>query len=276
MEGAGGGVDSGGGATSGGSSTSGGGADSSAGASSAGGGGSESGNSDRSAGGADFGQSLSDASGSENAGNRGSNDNNDNNSASPSSANAAGDLAASSGAPSIDTGPSTTDENKDRDAAPSNGQMNEEANYSIDTSSLGRNGVTDPGLTPEQSRSLATSAAVMDGYAFAPAANDEKAGEEEVVDRALDAVVGTAELTGGIAVGAFERAGSLIAEVPGAAWEGVNMVNDAAGTVLDAAVGWTGLDVFEGHAQRHAARGQAMIDGVTSIPALIPTPWTPR
>ena len=120
----------------------------------------------------------------------------------------------------------------------------------------------DEGLTADQSRSLAESAAVMDGYAFSPpdigpAANDEVEEEEGVVERAVDAVVGTAALTGGVVVGAAET-------VTDAAIETVSMVNDAAGTVLDAAIGWTGIDVFEGHAERNAARGQAIIDAVTS------------
>jgi hypothetical protein len=118
----------------------------------------------------------------------------------------------------------------------------------------------------------------MDGFSLTPASagpasaandnGDEAAEEKGALESAGDAVVGTGELVGGVAVGAVETAWDGVVGVAGLAWEGVNMVNDAAGTVLDAAVGWTGIDGFEGHAERNQARGQAMFDGVMSLPEL--------
>ena len=142
-----------------------------------------------------------------------------------------------------------------------------------DRSSSSSGPTNDPGLTPSQSEALAESAAVMDGFALSSASAaapdlTEPEEEESFVERAGDALVGTAQLAGGIAVGAVETAWDGAVGAAGLAWEGVEMVNDAAGTVLDTAVGWTGIDAFEGHAQRHQERGQAIIDGVMSVPEL--------
>jgi hypothetical protein len=113
----------------------------------------------------------------------------------------------------------------------------------------------------------------MDGFAFstASAATPDLAEPDEesgFFERAGDAIVGTGALVGGVAVGAAETAWDGVVGTADLAWEGVEMVNDAAGTVLDAAVGWTGIDLFEGHAQRNQERGQAIIDGVMSVPEL--------
>jgi len=174
-----------------------------------------------------------------------------NGSTSPSNSSNANDYGGYFGefasAPSIDVGPSPADGDQDQD----DGSSTETANdYS-----------RDPGLTAAQSQSLASSAAVMDGYAFSPAdvppAANEQPEEESFLERAGDAVVGTGQLVGGAVVGAAET-------VTNTAIEAVSMVNDIAGAGLDAAVGWTGFDAFEGHAQRNAARGQAMFDAVAS------------
>ncbi len=51
--------------------------------------------------------------------------------------------------------------------------------------------------------------------------------------------------------------------------EAFGLVNDAAGTVLHAAVGWTGISVFEQHAQRNHARGEGLWNtGKTVIEAV--------
>ena len=118
----------------------------------------------------------------------------------------------------------------------------------------------------------------MDGFALssAGAATPDLADPEEedgFFETAGDAIVGSGEMLGGIAVGAGDRAIDLVSELPSAAWEGVNMVNDAAGTILDTAIGWTGLDWFEGHSERNAARGQAMLDGVLGVPDQIAAGW---
>ncbi len=131
----------------------------------------------------------------------------------------------------------------------------------------------DPGLTSAQSAALAESAAVMDGYAMSPTAavgpseeESEPAEEKGFFERAGEAIVDTGELLGGVAVGAGETAWDGVVGAADLAWEGVSMVNDAAGTVLDTAVGWTGIDAFDGHARRNAERGQAMVDFATSLP----------
>jgi hypothetical protein len=55
------------------------------------------------------------------------------------------------------------------------------------------------------------------------------------------------------------RADKGAAEVVyGAAGEVVGTVNDAAGAVLHGAIGWTGVDIFKGHAERNQARGEGM------------------
>lgn len=55
------------------------------------------------------------------------------------------------------------------------------------------------------------------------------------------------------------RADKGAAEVVyGAAGELVGTVNDAAGAVLHGAIGWTGVDIFKGHAERNQARGEGM------------------
>ncbi len=265
--------------------------------SSRGGGGADSGSS----GGADFSRSVADVENGRGPddGNRG--DDNDR-SASPSNNSAAsanagssstvddagsyfGDFAFSSGAPALDAAPpADNDNNNNRSTSPSNAGMDEEANYSIDTSSISRNTPADPGLTPNQSAALAESAAVMSGYSLetatpptkpadiaGPFATHTLAKGEEVAATPEPTSLGemamnTAEFAGGVAVGAAETAWDGVVGAAGLAWEGVNMVNDAAGTVLDTAVGWTGIDAFEGHSQRNAARGQAMVDAVVSLP----------
>lgn len=40
--------------------------------------------------------------------------------------------------------------------------------------------------------------------------------------------------------------------------EAIGLVSDAGGAVLDGAIGWTGVDAFEGHAERNRARGEDM------------------
>ena len=52
--------------------------------------------------------------------------------------------------------------------------------------------------------------------------------------------------------------------VYGAAKEAIGTVNDAAGAVLHGAIGWTGIDAFEGHAERNQARGEGMAKVITS------------
>ncbi len=287
----------GGGGSSSGSSSGGGASSSSGGAgesssSSRGGGGADSGSSN----GADFSRSVADA---ENG--RGPDDGNrgdDSDSSVSTSSNTAGsssavddagsyfgDFAFSSGAPTLDGAPPANDNNDNRSPSSSNAQMDEEANYSIDTSSISRNTPADPGLTPGQSAALAESAAVMSGYSFetaAPPTNPADIagpfathtlakGEVVAATPASETSLGekamnTAEFAGGVVVGATETAWDGVVGAAGLAWEGVNMVNDAAGTVLDTAVGWTGIDAFEGHSQRNASRGQAMVDAVVSLP----------
>ncbi|MEM8948498.1 MAG: enterotoxin A family protein [Pseudomonadota bacterium] len=238
------------------------------GSSSSGGGGADSG---RSAG-ADFSQSVADVeSGRDSDSHNSSDDSNSASKTSDGSDKNAGAAVASSGAPTLDAAPPATDDDDNPSAASSSAQMDEEAHYSIDTSSLSRNTPADPGLTPGQSTSLAQGAAVMDGFAFTPAdaappAHDDAAEEEGFVDRAKDAIVGTAEMTGGIVVGAAETAGTAVVDTAEMAWEGVKAVNDYAGALLDLGVGWTGIDAFEGHSQRHAERSQAVVDAVTSLP----------
>lgn len=61
------------------------------------------------------------------------------------------------------------------------------------------------------------------------------------------------------------RADKGAAEVVyGTVKETVGTVNDAAGAVLHGAVGWTGIDVFEGHAERNHARGEGIAQVITS------------
>lgn len=165
-------------------------------------------------------------------------------------------------------------------------------NYSLDDV-FGPPELEDMGLTPEQSATLAQSAAVMNGYAMAPAIPSTA---DLVLDDILPGTPGPLSATpisqspaeerdwadymadggaygAGLVVGAGERAVDLASELPGAALEAVSMVNDAAGTVFDTAVGWTGIDLFEGHAERNVARGRAMFDGVVGLPDQIAEGW---
>ena len=152
----------------------------------------------------------------------------------------------------------------------------------------------EPPVTAEQSKALEQGAAVMNGYAFGPAIPStvdmvlggmmpsapgglpatpigQTLPEEE---QGFSDYVGNAASYGaGVVVGAGERAVELVSDIPGAAWEGVSMVNDAAGMVLDTAVGWTGIGFFEGHTQRHVERGQAMYDGIVGIPDQVVEGW---
>ena len=237
---------------------------------------SQSGGSSSSGGGSDFDQSVADAGGQHDSGNDSDDDGGGGAKSTGGSSGGAVDtaggyvsgLAAASAGGPFGLGPDPSDDDDDQYAAPpATGQMDQKGNYGVD-----------PGLTSAQSSSLAASAAVMDGYAFSPAGvppTDSGTAPEDpsLGDRAIDAAVGTAEMAGGVVVGAAQRAGDLVTSLPGAAWEGLNMVNDAAGTVLDAAIGWTGIDVFDGHSQRNAARGQAMVDGVVSIPDKVADGW---
>ncbi len=168
---------------------------------------------------------------------------------------------------------SSTDSSRDTGGRGSHDHGDNDDDNDRDRSSSSSGPSDDPGLTPSQSEALAESAAVMDGFALSSASAAtpdlaEPEDEESFVERAGDALVGTAQLAGGVAVGAAETAWDGVVGAAGLAWEGVEMVNDAAGTVLDTAVGWTGIDTFEGHAQRNQERGQAIVDGVMSVPEL--------
>lgn len=180
----------------------------------------------------------------------------------------------SSGGSDFGDSVSSAGSSNDSGGSHSHGGNDDDGDHSTSQSSGPSSGPSsDPGLTSEQSASLAESAAVMDGFALSSAAAAtpealEPEKEEGFFDRVGDAIVDTGELVGGIAVGAGETAWDGVVGAADLAWEGVEMVNDAAGTVLDTAVGWTGVDLFEGHAQRNAERGQAIIDGITSVPEL--------
>ena len=193
----GGGVDSssgggGGGRDSGGASSSSGGSDNDRGSSSVGGGNdrSDSNNSNDSDRDSGFGQSVADARAAEDGrsddGETAPSDNDRTSGGSQPSASDLGgyfgDIATSSGPPSIDVGPSETDDGDQSETTPANDNR------------------VDPGLTADQSRSLADGAAVMDGYSFSPADVAPPAEEEEdgFFDRALDAVVDTGKLAGGV------------------------------------------------------------------------------
>jgi len=147
-------------------------------------------------------------------------------------------------------------------------------------------------FTPEQSQALADGAAVMDGYAIgpsipstadlvlggtlagAPRLSTVAVGDKTIEEQGLAGHLSNAGAYGaGVVVGAGERAMDLASELPGAALEGVNMFSDAVGTVFDSAIGWTGIDLYEGHAQRNTERGQAMYEGVTGLPSQLADGW---
>lgn len=125
-----------------------------------------------------------------------------------------------------------------------------------------REAATNPDIGDRSStRARATGGASAEPSRSRPVDGDWKA-------RAGHALIGTAELTGGIAVGAAQRGVGIVKETAEFAWEGVNAVNDAGGTVLNAAVRPLGVTAFEGHAKRTAARRDALYDGIASLPRL--------